>query len=96
MPHIGFYLRQRDPPDIPSPHKTRYRKGRHGKRKSRCCIRPCLLVGLIWVGALFLEALELLITFTIVLRGRGLGDSTIAHHWITVAWPESDGLDGDL
>jgi hypothetical protein len=54
------------------------------------------LVGLIWVGALFLEALELLITFTIVLRGRGLGDSTIAHHWITVAWPESDGLDGDL
>ncbi len=28
MPHIGFDLRQRDPPGIPGPHKTRYRKGR--------------------------------------------------------------------
>ena len=27
MPHIGFDLRQRDPPDIPGPHKTRDRKG---------------------------------------------------------------------
>jgi hypothetical protein len=33
---------------------------------------------------------------SIVLRNSGLTDSSIAHRWFTVPWPESDRLDGHL
>ena len=39
---------------------------------------------------------EVLFKVRIVLRKSGVTDSSFAHHWITVPWPESDGLDGDL
>jgi hypothetical protein len=39
VPHIGFDLRQRDPPDIPGLHKNRYRKGRPACPNNRCGAR---------------------------------------------------------
>ena len=35
MPHVGFDLRQRDPPGTPGLHKNRYQKGGPGSPNNR-------------------------------------------------------------
>lgn len=74
-----FQIRRRSLREIPGLHKAPYRKQGAGKRNSRCCIRASLAGGSLWVRVLFLKALQLLITITIVLKERGIGDSTLPY-----------------
>lgn len=78
MPDIGFDLKQRDLPDIPGPHKTRYREGGPAAPNSQGCVRISLLVGLLWAGDGFMELIMFLIRVRIVQRGRSVSDLSIA------------------